>query len=91
MNDRPHLLIVDDDHELCSMLGEYLGPEGFATETVGTGPQALDRLVRGAVDLVVIHCTGGASAGLPRGAPLVTHFMTLTFSSSDKEGSFLNL
>jgi DNA-binding response OmpR family regulator len=51
---RPRLLIVDDDHELCSMLGEYLGPEGFATETVGTGPMALDRLVRGPVDLVVL-------------------------------------
>ena len=51
---RPKLLIVDDDHELCSMLVEYLGPEGFATETVGTGPMALDRLVRGPVDLVVL-------------------------------------
>ena len=51
---RPKLLIVDDDHELCSMLAEYLGPEGFATETVGTGPQALDRLVRGPVDLMVL-------------------------------------
>ena len=58
---RPRLLIVDDDHELCSMLAEYLGPEGFATETVGTGPLALDRLghgasgvVRGPVDLVVL-------------------------------------
>src|SRR5579864_5891977 len=58
---RPRLLVVDDDHELCSMLAEYLGPEGFATETVGTGPLALDRLghgssglVRGPVDLVVL-------------------------------------
>src|SRR5882757_2283845 len=31
---RPKLLIVDDDHELCSMLAEYLGPEGFLTEAV---------------------------------------------------------
>lgn len=51
---RPKLLIVDDDHELCSMLAEYLGPEGFATETAGTGPLALDRLGRGPVDLVVL-------------------------------------
>jgi len=58
---RPRLLIVDDDHELCSMLAEYLGPEGFATETVGTGPLALERLTygspglaRGPVDLVVL-------------------------------------
>jgi len=51
---RPKLLIVDDDHELCSMLVEYLGPEGFATETVGSGPKALERLGRSAVDLVVL-------------------------------------
>ena len=26
---RPKLLIVDDDHELCSMLVEYLGPKAL--------------------------------------------------------------
>lgn len=51
---RPKLLIVDDDDELCSMLAEYLGPEGFAAETLGTGPLALERLGRGSVDLVVL-------------------------------------
>ena len=51
---RPKLLIVDDDHELCSMLAEYLGPEGFLTEAVGSGPAALERLGRDAVDLVVL-------------------------------------
>src|SRR4029077_21182176 len=44
---KPKLLIVDDDHELCSMLAEYLGPEGFNTETVGSGPAALARLGHG--------------------------------------------
>jgi len=51
---RTHLLIVDDDHELCSMLVEYLGPEGFSTETAGTGAAALERAVRGTLDLVVL-------------------------------------
>src|SRR2546423_7378374 len=51
---RPKLLIVDDDHELCSMLAEYLGPEGFLTEAVGSGPAALERLGRETVDLVVL-------------------------------------
>ncbi len=51
---KPKLLIVDDDHELCSMLVEYLGPEGFNTETVGSGPAALARLGHGPVDLVVL-------------------------------------
>jgi DNA-binding response OmpR family regulator len=51
---RTHLLIVDDDHELCSMLMEYLGPEGFSTEAVGTGSAALERVGRGGLDLVVL-------------------------------------
>ncbi|MGA8096486.1 MAG: response regulator transcription factor [Steroidobacteraceae bacterium] len=51
---RTHLLIVDDDHELCSMLVEYLGPEGFTTETAGTGTAALERVGRGTLDLVVL-------------------------------------
>src|SRR5437660_748146 len=51
---KPRLLIVDDDAELCSMLAEYLGPEGFITEAVGSGPAALERLGRDAFDLVVL-------------------------------------
>ncbi|MGH8171416.1 MAG: response regulator transcription factor [Steroidobacteraceae bacterium] len=51
---RTHVLIVDDDQELCSMLGEYLGPEGFTVETAGTGSAALERVARGALDLVVL-------------------------------------
>jgi DNA-binding response OmpR family regulator len=51
---RTRLLIVDDDQELCSMLVEYLGPEGFAVETAGTGSAALERVSRAAPDLVVL-------------------------------------
>ena len=51
---RTRLLIVDDDHELCSMLVEYLGPEGFTAETAGTGTAALERVARGSLDLVVL-------------------------------------
>ena len=28
------VLLVDDDRELCRMLGEYLNPEGFRLTTV---------------------------------------------------------
>ena len=55
--DRPagaRLLIVDDDRELCAMLLEYLGPEGFLAETAGSGPAALERIGRGGLDLVVL-------------------------------------
>ena len=51
---RPRVLIVDDDAELCAMLCEYLGPEGFEPESVGTGTAALERLESASADLVVL-------------------------------------
>jgi DNA-binding response OmpR family regulator len=51
---KPTLLIIDDDQELCAMLVEYLGPEGFLTSTAATGPAGLDELGRVPVDLVVL-------------------------------------
>lgn len=51
---RPTVLIVDDDRELCGMLAEYLGPEGFLTATAGTGTEGLERLAREPADLVVL-------------------------------------
>jgi DNA-binding response OmpR family regulator len=46
--------VVDDDMELCAMLAEYLAPEGFETETAGTGPKGLEHLSRAPADLVVL-------------------------------------
>ena len=37
-----HILIIDDDTELSSMLGEYLGVEGFSIEHAFDGKQGLD-------------------------------------------------
>jgi CheY-like chemotaxis protein len=51
---RPLLLIVDDDQELCSLLVEYLAPEGFAVELLNNGTAALERLAQVAPDLVVL-------------------------------------
>ena len=48
------LLVIDDDQELCAMLAEYLGPEGFVTSTAFTGPAGLAELARVPVDLVVL-------------------------------------
>jgi DNA-binding response OmpR family regulator len=53
-NDKPTLLVIDDDLDLCAMLVEYLAPEGFLTLTAGTGPAGLEQLSRGPVDLVVL-------------------------------------
>src|SRR5215472_18348700 len=51
---KPTLLIIDDDQELCAMLAEYLGPEGFFTLSAATGPAGLEQLARTPVDLVVL-------------------------------------
>jgi len=51
---RPVLLIVDDDQELCSLLVEYLTPEGFAVELLSNGMAALERLAKSSPDLVVL-------------------------------------
>ena len=51
---KPRLLVIDDDHELCAMLVEYLGPEGFLTSTAITGPEGLQQLARSPVDLVIL-------------------------------------
>jgi DNA-binding response OmpR family regulator len=51
---RPLLLIVDDDQELCSLLVEYLVPEGFAVELLSNGMSALEWLAQATPDLVVL-------------------------------------
>jgi DNA-binding response OmpR family regulator len=51
---KPALLIIDDDQELCAMLLEYLGPEGFLATSAGTGPAGLAQLARAPADLVVL-------------------------------------
>src|ERR1035438_6345914 len=48
------VLLVDDDRELCRMLGEYLTPEGFKLTTVHDGDEALYALDRHHFDLIVL-------------------------------------
>jgi DNA-binding response OmpR family regulator len=51
---KPKLLVIDDDQELCAMLVEYLGPEGFVTSTAASGSAGLEELARSSVDLVIL-------------------------------------
>jgi len=51
---KPQLLVIDDDQELCAMLVEYLGPEGFVTSTATTGLEGLEQLAGSPVDLVIL-------------------------------------
>jgi two-component system response regulator CpxR len=49
-----HILLVDDDTELSSMLGEFLEREGFTVSSEHEGYGGLDRARKPGVDLVVL-------------------------------------
>lgn len=49
-----HLLVVDDDTELCQLLSEYLAPEGYDVETVHNGVDGVERALSGDHALVVL-------------------------------------
>jgi two-component system, OmpR family, response regulator CpxR len=49
-----HILLVDDDAELCSLLGEFLQREGFDVECAHEGTGGLEKAGQPGVDLVVL-------------------------------------
>src|SRR6195256_4938577 len=51
---KPTILIVDDEPGVRSALAGVLSDEGYAGEAVATGEECLERLTRGAVDLIVL-------------------------------------
>jgi len=55
MNDS--ILLVDDDRELCAMLAEYLGREGFTVGAVHDGAQGVDAVRERPPALVVMDIT----------------------------------
>jgi len=48
------ILVIDDDVELCSLVSEYLQPEGFQVEAVYDGNTGLERALTGEHVLVVL-------------------------------------
>ena len=51
---KPTILIVDDEPGVRTALSGVLGDEGYAVESVPSGEACLDRVTRGAVDLIVL-------------------------------------
>ncbi len=49
-----HILLVDDDAELCGLLGEFLTREGFTVECAHDGTRGLERALAPGVDLVLL-------------------------------------
>jgi DNA-binding response OmpR family regulator len=48
------ILIIDDDEELCDLVSEYLGVEGFEVASVNDGESGLERALTGEYDLVIL-------------------------------------
>ncbi len=48
------ILLVDDDHELGTMLSQYLEGEGFATVLVMTGKEAISQAASGQFNAVIL-------------------------------------
>jgi two-component system response regulator CpxR len=48
------ILIIDDDEELCELVSEYLGVEGFAVESVNDGEAGLQKALTNGFDLVIL-------------------------------------
>lgn len=48
------ILVIDDDVELCGLVTEFLGPEGFQVEAVHDGKSGLDRATTGDYLLIVL-------------------------------------
>ena len=49
-----HILLVDDDAELCSLLGEFLKREGFTVDCAHEGGRGLEKAREAGIDLVVL-------------------------------------
>ncbi len=54
VHEPPRVLIVDDDTELCELLGEYLRREGYAPEFAHDGLRGGDKALTGGWALVVL-------------------------------------
>src|SRR5215831_12415951 len=48
------ILVIDDDAELCKLVGRFLSAEGFRVETVRTSGQGVDRALSGDHALIVL-------------------------------------
>jgi len=48
------VLIIDDDEELCELVSEYLGVEGFDVSCVNDGETGLDEALTGKYDMAIL-------------------------------------
>ena len=49
-----NILLIDDDRELCELVGEFLKEEGYQVESIHRGPEGYETARDGRFDLVVL-------------------------------------
>lgn len=57
------ILLIDDDEELCELLVDYLGREGFTVATAHDGAAGLERALRDRPDMVLLDVMLPSSSG----------------------------
>ena len=48
------ILIIDDDRDLCELLSEYLGTEGYEVDTANDGREGIEKMQRQGYHMVVL-------------------------------------
>lgn len=65
MNDeRPHVLVIDDDNRLRDLLGKFLGEHGFLVVTASDAADARDKMTLFAFDIIVLDLMMPGESGL---------------------------
>jgi len=59
----PHILIVDDDADIRSLLADYLGEQGWHISTAWDGMTMQQVLDSATIDLIVLDLTYPAAMG----------------------------
>jgi two-component system OmpR family response regulator len=54
MNDAPHILVVDDQREICDLVQDYLSNEGYRVSIASDGAAMRRVMAQSAVDLVIL-------------------------------------
>jgi len=64
MSESEHILVVDDQQEICDLVREYLSDEGFRVSTANDGAGLRDAMARETVDLVILDLVLRGEDGL---------------------------
>ena len=68
--EKPHVLVVDDDKRLRELLRKYLVEQGFLVTTAGDAAEARERLASFAFDLLIVDVMMPGESGLELTADL---------------------